>query len=927
MARHHRTARTRSRFAGAAVVTALAAGGLLASLGAGYSVSRAALGDGSADVAKGTTVAHVNGESGKVDAQTPGNLATGKQGLQVVRLSTGQFIVINRSTGAVTTVDGATMKPTSTVIPKAAPVVPTGGDKAADVRVIASDKSGWLVNATAGYVELIGDHGPTGKQVQLGAVVIDSAPGPDGSVIVLTRDGVVIRVGTDLSRHRMPITDGAGGTLTTAGGHTFLITTAGEVLRVDGDQPRTLAKPAGLDGSVIAGSVLGSGDHVLAIAHDVLLLIGAGSGATQSIVLHAGTASLGRPVELNGRVYVPDYTNHRLLVANEDRGQLDDPIKVWGTTATFALFVSGGRVWANDQFSKLMVAIDADGHDHSVDKGTGKGIEDPDGKPKTPTPKAKTKLPKVPKVPKSPGLPRTVPPPHTTIPHPAIPAIPALPLPQPSPTNPTTTAPKQVAVPSFGSHTDYHDACAQIDALQLRCIPVAVDATGQSGNTNDVVDTKPGGGSQVDVGSQVVVTYIGQLAVPDRLTGLNPDDACAAISAAQLKCKTQPTSVPASTPQEFGIVNAVNPASGSKVNSGATVTVSYPDTFTMPDLKNQQGAAACQSLSAYQLKLNGATTTPKCTAAVGNTAATAAQAGQVYQQSPSPGAPAPASAAVGLFVYNGSVAVKDWTGADAATALTECQATPGLSCVAATGDYPGTAPANAGKVEKQTPTPGNYQVVAAVTITQWAGANPVPDVTGQSTAGGAGSQACQTLASYGFPCALNPVLGKNANSAISQAPAGAQPLGTTVTVNYSPWQAQQLIAYQSTDGNPVWVMRFAGAPVPAGYGANPRAVGWGYAPGTGVPGGRIINGFYCTAGAAKCDGYPDNHFYSQVGSYSGTYWQGPDPVAELPQGNCAGQGMQQLWRTWNFSGGTHTYNLDSAASGGTGNEFLGCVWP
>jgi hypothetical protein len=58
------------RLAAAVIVGALAAGGLLASLGAGYVVAHNTLSDASAYAAKGTAVVHVNGETRRIDAKT-----------------------------------------------------------------------------------------------------------------------------------------------------------------------------------------------------------------------------------------------------------------------------------------------------------------------------------------------------------------------------------------------------------------------------------------------------------------------------------------------------------------------------------------------------------------------------------------------------------------------------------------------------------------------------------------------------------------------------------------------------------------------------------------------------------------------------------------------------------------------------------------
>ncbi|MEP7020846.1 MAG: hypothetical protein ABI808_09350, partial [Pseudonocardiales bacterium] len=762
------------------------------------------------------------------------------------------------------------------------------------------------------------------------AGLADAAPGPDGSVIVLTKDGVVVRVGTDLSVHRMPITDGAGGTLTSAGGHCFLITSAGEVLALDGDQPRTLAKPEGLDANVIAGSPQGAGDHVLAIEHDVLLLIDANTGATQNIALHSDSATLGRPVELGGRVYIPDYTNHRLLVANEDTGQLQKSVDVPGSTPTFALFVSGGRVWANDQFSQRMVAVDSAGVLTRIDKGTGKGVEDPDAKP-TKTPKTTT-----------PKTPKTNTPPATTIPKPN-PGGHSTPIPNPVtitpspgtpiPVVPPVTPPKKVVVPSFGPNTNYVDACAQIEALQLHCAPVAVDANGKSGNTGDVVDTVPGGGSQVEVGSQVVVTYLGQLVVPNNLVGSTPDEACAAVVAAQLTCKLQasPLPVPASTPEAFGIVDGVNPASGSKANSGAEVTISYPDTFQMPDFTNQAGAGSCAALIAnYTLTVNGTTTKPNCATQTGNTAPTAAQAGQVYVQNPLPSVPTPANASVALTVYNGKVHVPTFTG-DANAALAACQATPGLTCTLVDGSYPGANPAAAGTVESQTPATGDYDVVAAVQITRFRTDNLVPNVTGGDKDAG-----CGQIQASGYVCGDAPgLVGPQFHVVMSQdQPAGTPlPLGSTVTYHYSPVQAEEIATFQVDSGEPVYKLGFVADGTPAGYGAGSAHVGYAYRPGTVFPDGsqRAVNSYFCVGGAARCEGYSVNHFYSKSGApytSGGTLWDGPKTVM-MTMGSCPG-GTTMMYRSGVFpSGSDHRYYISVGApvAGASYSEPLSCVWP
>src|SRR5262245_21211777 len=84
-----------------ALVLALLGGVTAAAFGIGYRSSDAVLGDGSAYVQKGHTVAHVNAESGKSDAEAARDLATGRQRLEVVQVRPGEVYVVNNATGEV----------------------------------------------------------------------------------------------------------------------------------------------------------------------------------------------------------------------------------------------------------------------------------------------------------------------------------------------------------------------------------------------------------------------------------------------------------------------------------------------------------------------------------------------------------------------------------------------------------------------------------------------------------------------------------------------------------------------------------------------------------------------------------------------------------------------------------------------------------
>lgn len=922
------------RLAVAVVGTAAVVGGVAASLGAGYAVSHAVLGDGSAYVAKGTAVAHVNGVAGKVDAETARSFATDRQPLSVVTLPSGKVAVVNQQTGKVSVLDGGTMKPVATG--KAAPAA----------RVVAAGRASWLEDPQHHTVALIGAGGQIGRSVDVGAPIADIAPDADGGLAVLTTDGTVVRVGTDLATRRLPISGGRGGALTVASGHAYLITTSGAVVQVDATQPRTATdQPAASAGpGTVAGSVLGSGAHVLVVARGTLLIIDPDGGATQRLDLSAGSAKLGQPVEFSGRVYVPDYTHHRLLVATEQPLGLADPIAVPGTDSTFALFVSGNRVWANDQYSQRMLEIDADGTWTKIDKGTGDGVVD-DEHPPAPNPAKHAK----PRHGTAPTVPRQGPP---SVPRPGIPTGPTGPAVPSRPSSPPITPatpphrapPPLITVPRFPAGTNFADACAQLRAAQLNCSAVAIGPDAGSGNTGDVVRTNPSADRKVPSGTVVVVEYVGQVVVPNDLVRQSPDAACAELAKVPLSCVLSPDHTPVADPNAFGAVSGADPAPGTPIDKHAKVTITYPDRFTMPDLSGKSGADACLALNAFQLTVNGKTSKPTCSAVQGTAPPTVDRANQVYTQTPTAGSAAAAGAMFSVTYYKGNVSIPSWVGQDAQTALAQCNTLAAAPCTLAVGDSAGNHPQDAGKVERQDPAPATYPSVTAITIWYWDSNGTVPDLTNQSVAGGAGSQACQTLASLGFQCATNAVQGvpgQAANVVLSQSASGPQPLGTVITVNYTPAAAQML--YISTV-NGVTTVSLDPSVGPA--------TGWyAYPAGSGVPGTQTVQVAACNGGAAVCDGHAGNKMYTRaplslLQQLDGAAWTYMAPAFDLVLPTACGPGVQ-LNRTWHFedspnnsdiiTNGTHhhaihTYDFGTAQPGGTtggsdGHEVLGCPAP
>jgi hypothetical protein len=418
------------------LAVAVVIGGLIAVLQSGYPVTSAVLGDGSAFLANGTTVVHVNGESGRSDAQLSGHLAKSGEGLSVAGLPNGQLAVVNDATDVLTTVDGTTMGITGTVRP--------GQSKPGSVRVVAADPNRWWIDIAAGDVALLGASGNATPAVSVGGPIIDTAPGSEGSLLLLTADGTVTRIDSHLQPTAIPVTGGRGGSLAFASGATFLVSAGGSVLALAGDQPRTIATVPGVgpgpDGHVDAGSTASPADHVLIIAGDSLIVLDVATGRSQASALPSGSAMLGRPVELNGRAYIPDYAHHCLLVVNETTGALGAAIPVPGTAKTFALFVFGHRVWANDQYNQFALVIDNNGDSRLVNKGTDSNTPHPTTTSLTPTPtptptpsKQATSQPRTPSP--SPAPQRSSGPRPNT----SSPTRPQLPPPSP-PAPPTTTS-------------------------------------------------------------------------------------------------------------------------------------------------------------------------------------------------------------------------------------------------------------------------------------------------------------------------------------------------------------------------------------------------------------------------------------------------------------------------------------------------------
>ncbi len=94
---------------------------------------------------------------------------------------------------------------------------------------------------------------------------------------------------------------------------------------------------------------------------------------------------------------------------------------------------------------------------------------------------------------------------------------------------------------------------------------------------------------------------------------------------------------------------------------------------------------------------------------------------------------------------------------------------------------------------------------------------------------------------------------------------------------------------------------------------------------------RAVNSFFCVGGAARCEGYSVNHFYSESGatySSGGFAWTGPKAVITT-MGSCP-SGTTTMYRNGVFpSGNDHRYYISVGApiAGASYSESLSCIWP
>ncbi len=852
--------------------------------GGGYRASQALLDDGSAWVVKGRSVAHVNGDTGRPDAEVAKDLASGRERLEVVRTGTGVYVV-NNDTGSVTTLDTATMSPEAS-----RPGTPKS-------RFVAGGGRTYVVDRERGTAEELDPATlqPRGS-VALPAGVQDAVADDAGMLWVLGTDGGLVAV-----RDRVVVTSGRAGApgslLTLVAGRPVVVdpeaatavrwSSSGaerpvEVMPLRGVRPE-LAVPG--PGPVLYLALEGTGELV-AVDLDQR------SVRAQSLAVTPVT-DLGRPVVSRTRIAVPDFSGHRLLLLARDDLRVVERVAVPTTAATFQVVVQGDRFYATDPFRRTGVLVEPDGASRPIDKGEGHGVGEP--APATapkPAPAAgQAPAPSPPKValpstPPAARVPAGIPPLSRPVAPPSPPGRPgsaqapaagptpgpvargeAAPTPKPtsmssrnpSPT-PSSTPVRPVPVPDVVGQTK-EQACAELEQVQLTC---RLEPTGEAGQgkPGTVVSTDPGKGSEVPPGTAVVVRHLGDTVVPT-VVDLSVDAACAELTRVGLVCTRAPDGQPGAPGQKAFVVLSQSPGPGSSVPGGSSVSVAHHDKVTPDNYVGRTDADACTAISALGLRcqLDDA----------GSNAGRPEPLGQVVAQDP-----------------------------------------PGGSGALTPGD--GSTTGNIVRVSRYTNT---LRAVGTYT-------------------GGSPDAGCAAARAEGFTCAgvvRRPF--RQAGVAFAQEPsAGAQAeAGAQVTVYYDDRAPNQLKRYKR-DGEAVWVISSDPARgVPTGYtDQGATDLGMAYPPNVGGDGLVPITAWQC-----NCGGHSPNHYYTTGArpEPASAWGDSPGYAGQIYAANLMPAEMQEVHRLYRADGVVSEWAYAAAGSGefsyygGLGfvdNGILGYTW-
>ncbi len=368
----------------AAVAGALVLG--LAATGSGYPAARPKLLSGAAWLAS-TQVGQLtllDGASAEVAAQV--QVAPAGPGLDVVQQGSTAYAV-NGPSGSIRRVDGATFQ----VSPPATPIVGAGGHLTAfaTANTLYALDTGRGVLTMADPTTLANRAGPVplATRTTAQAASVDAA----GRLWLLdAATGDLVWVDGGRRRVRAGAATPGAGLLTFADGAPVIVDTrrhTAELLDPGSGEPRQTTqldlRPD--DRIAVGGSAHSPRLYLVASRGELTICELTGTPCSEAVPLAAGGGDPGPPVEVNDRLFVPDYASGRVWVIDLRRLAVLATPQVVSPTTRFQLLAHDGVVFFNDPDSANAGVIRLDGGVRAVakydPKNPGKGTTGGLGQP------------------------------------------------------------------------------------------------------------------------------------------------------------------------------------------------------------------------------------------------------------------------------------------------------------------------------------------------------------------------------------------------------------------------------------------------------------------------------------------------------------------------------------------------------------------
>ena len=368
---------------------ALAAGTALVATAGGYPADRPNLLSGAAWLASAQVgrVTLLDGSAAEVAAEK--TVAAPNDKIDVVQQGSTAYVV-NRSTGSLRRVDGATFDVGAAVRP-----IPDAAD---GLLAFAGPHGLYALDAKRGLLAATDPQtlAATGGTVSLATRVDSGAAVVDGHgrlwVLDAATGDLIWLDGGKRGLRRGAVTPG-GGLLALAGDTPVLVDTAARradlldraSAKVRASVPLDLrpGEPVAVSGSPHADRLyLAAGRGVLTICEL------SRADCTTAIPLGPDATEFGAPVETGGRVFVPDYTTGQVWIVDLRQGRVVNHPQVLLPHTQFQLLTRDGLVFFNDPNSERAGVIHLDGGYQPVRKydpgnptgaGTGDGQQGPPG--------------------------------------------------------------------------------------------------------------------------------------------------------------------------------------------------------------------------------------------------------------------------------------------------------------------------------------------------------------------------------------------------------------------------------------------------------------------------------------------------------------------------------------------------------------------